>query len=243
MEDIARQAIHYYDTNNQEALLNLANRVWPTDLEAPIAGGVADVCYFARTIVYRNRTDPSADSFDPANRDAVVERELWQARATSAAMISGDAHTIARLLLQRAFVLMELEAYPEARSVLGEMLRLVGPEHELRPIFMRLHEEKSAYSYLAEGLYGSAIEGYESALRFSDDDPRGALKVQGGLVLSRYLDRADGDGGQEDLLDLMRQVRDGAAAAGYEDVANDASCNLRMMEAGVYEGWCPFELL
>ena len=243
MEDIAKQAIHYYETNDQAELLKLANRVWPSDPDAEIPLGAADVFFFARSIAWRNRKNPGAGACDSENREAVVEKELWHARAAAAAMMTGAKHTAARLLLQQAFILMELKAFIEARSVLGEMLRLVGPEHELRPVFMRLHEEKSAYSYLAEGLYGDAATRYQSALEFVDGDPRGALKVEGGLVLSRYLARSSSDHEQRDLLDSMRRIQAEALSAGFEDVAKDASSNLRVMEAGEYGGWCPFELL
>ncbi len=229
--NIDRQAAHYYDTGNKEELLNLANRVWSQAEEGDFPNGSADVFYFARTIEWRK------EDKDP------VQKELWHARALAAATLTGANHTAARLLMQSFFILMEHEAYAEARSVLGDMLRVVGPDHEQRPVFMRFHEEKSAYSFLAEGHYGDAVARYESAQDFCHDDPRGLLKVRGGLVLCQYLERTRPEREQVELVDSMRRIREESQSAGFVDVANDASCNLRMMEAGGYEGWCPFELL
>lgn len=248
--DIAQEAIHYYETDNKAKLLKLAQDEWPSDLETPIREGAADVFYFARSIEWRHHKGPAPAPVDPANRDAIVGRELWHARAITAAILTGANHTVSRLLIGRAFFLIELKAYEEARSVLAEMLRLVDEGHELRRVFMRLYEEKVAFSYLDEGLYSEAGEHYKRALPYGDVDPRGALKVRGGLVLSQWLQMCAKWGGRgipadriDEYVAELREVRDAALAAGYGDVVSDADHNVTAIEAGDCKNWRPFELL
>ena len=224
------QAMRYYDEGKNDELLELARREWPAQSGAVLPAGIADACFFSRNAARR--------------KGDLVQQELWHARALTAAILTDSERTAARLLLRCCFVLLEEEAYQEARDVLGLMLRLVDRDDEQYPLFMRLFHEKSAYSFFAEGRFEDAEKYYQEALAYCQEDPRGILKVRGGTVLTGYLSHCRQPAGAADrFIAAMNEILAEAESAGFADVAEAAACNVHMMESSNCIDWCAFELV
>lgn len=225
-EVILEQAIAFYETGQDQRLIQLAESIWPQpDDELP--SGIAEVCRYARIATRRQRD--------------FVAQEVWAARALTAAVLTDVRDTAAGLLLPHFFGLVEEGAYEAAREVLGEMARLITPDHPRSRLFMRLYHEKLAYSFLAEEQFEQAQEQYSTALVHcaADDDPRGVLKVQGGAALASYLSRCVDT---KACLDEMERILSEAKSQGFADVVLSAEQNIDLMNGGEYGGWHPFEV-
>lgn len=227
---LAHEAIRLYEAGDDAALLSLADENWP-EVDGSLTPDHAEVAYFARTVAYRT-----------GDHAAV---RVWGARAMVASVVSQSLPTAARLLLPDFFPLLDAGEPEAARTVLKEMERLVetdpaataaGPQ-----VFARLYHEKLAASYLLHGDPSAAASHYEMAVQATRDDPRGSLKVQGGLELSRFLANPS-DGARQNLENELQRIEEGARAGGFPDVQEIARHNLRWLQTG--EGsWRPFELL
>lgn len=246
---IAEEASRLYSSNENEALFRLAESKWPPD-GAALPDGIGEVCRFAFIrAVQLNQTD----------------QHLWRARALAAAVLTGARDTAAGLLLQPFFVAtsMALESgdakgHVQARLILDEIKRLV-PENSpaWQALFARLYHEKRAVSFLMEGTGGgrpadpagdslrAAEAEYTLALQLTRDDPRGTLKVQGGLALVRYLQLAHTPhaAGIARQRDETVSIQSAALAAGYRDVAGWAATNAGVMGRGEFTGWAAYEVV
>jgi hypothetical protein len=181
--------------------------------------GIAYLCFFAR-VVSLIRDDP-------------IQVEIWAARALSTAMLTGATHTAARLILAHSFKLNAKGAQPEARMVLDEILRLIGPDDFHQPRLRRLYYEKTGFSFFKERNYKLAIEYYQKALAYCEEGSRAKLKVQGGATLAGYMslenvpanhlaDRA------ASYIDIMCHILRAAESANFHDVVQSASCNIKL---------------
>ena len=255
---IAERAAEYYNKNDHAALFALARKSWaPVGEELP-AGGVGEACRFA---------------FIRARQHGTVDRHLWEARALTAAVVQGAPETAAGLLFPHFMAAIEMAlrgnkaveggAHEQARAIPDEMKRLV-PEDD--PAWSRslgrLYHEKRGFSFLmearsaeageppatdilrsAEKEYLKALE-YLEALDEGTSDPRGELKVRGGLALVCYL-RWMGTSQEETSAWFAetQEIQAAAERAGFSDVARWAAGKLEVMERGDTSGWFPYEVV
>lgn len=230
MDQAADRAATLYEAGQHDELWALADHLWAEQGDEP-STDVAEVCFFARTAYAR------AGQWGAAG--------LWGARAMVASILSGSRMTGARLLLPEFFRLQAQGSPIEARQVLHEMTRLVNvddPDQGSQvQVFARLYHEKLATSFLLEGDFDEAIAHYREALDRSQDDPRGHLKVRGGLALATYLS-ATSDGSATQFRGILTEIRDAAEEQGFPDVVADATHDLGWL-AGDEDDWRPFEVL
>ena len=226
-------AMQLYDQGDFDGLKELVSQAWPDDTTSVPTLSLAEACRYLFILAVR-RKDATASN-------------LWRARAMSAAILTGGTDTIAGLVLQPFFILTEIGSHAEARLVLNEMLRLIPETHPRAELFRgRLFHEKLAYSFAKEKRFEEAREPYLEAAKHCNSDPRGALKVRGGAAIAGYLAlRCVKHSTLE--LDAPRYVSEmegivvEARKHGFPDVLAAAECNLELMKARKFEGWCPFE--
>lgn len=232
-DEILATAMRFYDQGDLEGLKELASQAWPDDTTTVPTPSLAEVCRYLFILAHR-RKDATASN-------------LWRARAMSAAVLTCTTDTIAGLVLQPFFILTEIGSHAEARLVLKEMLRLIPETHPRADLFRgRLFHEKLAYSFVKEKCFNEARELYLEAAKHCSSDPRGALKVRGGAAIAGYLALRDAkysNMGPEASLYVseMEEIAVEAREHGFPDVLAAAECNLEVMKAGTYKGWCSFE--
>lgn len=254
MTQLSEEAARLYTANDNDALFHLAEASWrPGDGE--LVPGAGEVARYA-AIRARETNAP--------------EQHLWRARGLTAAVIFGARDTAAGLLLHPFFALTSIaveksegasHAHEVARAILEEMKKLVPEDSPAwSSLFGRLYHEKRAYSFLMEasatglpgsadpGLLGNAEDEYRLALERAAGDPRGTLKVRGGLALVGYLRSATEPEPTTPIptgtyLDETREIRRKAAEEGFDDVEKWAATNERVMERGQLTGWTPYEVV
>jgi hypothetical protein len=229
-KDLALYAADLYELGKDDELFDLAEQFTQPNHETDPAR--AEVFRFARIVSARKRDR--------------VGTELWGARAWTAAMLSGSGNVAAALLLPHFFVLVEFEAFDEARAVLNGMLKLIDDNSPiLQPsadLLHRLYEEKTAYSFLTEGRYTEAEQSYERALIYAGELRRARLKIRGGLSLCRYLAHPESSEVAIDAESEMRSIVAEATEHGYIDVMGWATENAAVIADRKRDGWVPFEL-
>jgi hypothetical protein len=246
---IAEEASRLYTNNDDEALFRLAAATWPPEGQA-LPEGIGEVCRFASIRAVQLKQP---------------DQYLWRARALTSAVLTGARDTAAGLLLQPYFVATSValesgagDGHAQARLILDEMKRLVPEDTPAwGALFARLYHEKRAFSFLMEGTGGgrsadrsrdllrTAEAEYTLALQLTHDDPRGTLKVRGGLALARYLQLADDPHppSMAQQRDETVSIHSAADAAGFRDVAGWAATNADVMGRGEFTGWTAYEVV
>ncbi len=240
LEELAGQL---YAAGKNEELLALAKKSWPTNSAAPLPDGVAELCRLAKLAAVRRWE--AARGGGPGPEDARLQMVVWEAHGLTAAVLSDSTHVMAGLLLPRFFDLCGKGAFSAAREVLDDMLRLVHDGSDQRPsaeYTRRLCSEKRAYSYFAEGRFSDAVTSYHEASAYTTQDPRAALKVEGGLALAEFMasDRRIDD--VKKLRGTLEKVAAAANTGSFPDVAVCATRNLEKIVAGATGTLVPFEL-
>lgn len=167
----------------------------------------------------------------------VADARLWKARATTFFALANNLTGLAAIVMTEAFAAGETDA-GKALEVLESMKLLLTsarPEPTGIPsttIMTRVYHEKRAFFLKKLGRLDEAITSYEAALAFTESDPRGRLKVRGGigLVLAAKGDLVRAE-------QITREVATAAESGGYRQVAETAHHNLevRFAEARPYE--------
>lgn len=96
---LEEEADRLFGAGKYVELLELAERVWPADNSAPLPVGMAEVCRFARlAAIYLLEALPPDH---PTSLLRIGQKDLWEARCMTAAMLAGDRNVVAGLLLSR----------------------------------------------------------------------------------------------------------------------------------------------
>lgn len=142
------------------------------------------------------------------------------------------------MLIPDAFaVAMEFGRFELAREILREMPALIdadeGTEDEQVPsraLVRRCYPEKVGYLHFLEGNYSEGQLWYQRALKETQGDPQGKLKVQLGLVACRFGASHGGSGRSEALAD-MGKIVDEARRSGFRDVLLVAEKNCELLSS------------
>ncbi|HEV7721286.1 MAG TPA: hypothetical protein VGO60_08380 [Iamia sp.] len=232
-----------YEGGRHGELVQRALERWPAPGE-DLVGDEGDICRLASVAAWEARRVAleKDDEAEAVHQEATAE--LLRARATVAAVLTGDTACLAGLLLRSFFALVDMGHGDDARRVLEEWHRLVpadlaadGPR-----LYARMYHEKRGFSYLAEDDPVTAVVEYELALGRAQEGSRGRLKVEGALALARHLC----DPGDAERATAHAATLDAVAArageAGFGDVEVPARANADVVRGGTGVGWVAFEV-
>jgi len=231
--------------DRQQAVVEVATRALPSIQAREANAADAETCRLTMLALFQ------LGDWEPGY--------VWRMRALVRAAASGWLGGVLVLVQTEAFRIQSVANGPThpssedyvVRDAALEILEEMHPYLDLeadhgipwssRRFFARIYWEKTGFLHYAARRYAEALRCYEAALTCTGGDERGALKIPGGIALTRYMASSDPEVRAFALAE-MRTVLDRCTAADQTELAKIARHNVEAMAAGSNDVR-PFEIL